>query len=66
MVCYILWLSFYVLDIVNGSRKSGSEMKLIIVLYIATSLVVGKPVEENSNTKGMSKMLFFMTKIYLI
>ena len=44
-------------------EKSGSEMKLIIVLYIATSLVVGKPVEENSNTKGMSKMLFFMTKI---
>ena len=47
-------------------EKSGSEMKLIIVLYIATSLVVGKPVEENSNTKGMSKMLFFMTKILCI
>ena len=47
-------------------EKSGSEMKLIIVLYIATSLVVGKPVEENSNTKGMSKMIFFMTKILCI
>ena len=43
--------------------KSGSEMKLIIVLYIATSIVVGKPLEENLNTKGMCKMVLFMTII---
>ena len=34
-----------------------SEMKLIIVLYIATSIIVGKPVEDKSNTKGKCKIM---------
>ena len=42
---------------ING--ESGSEMKLIIVLYIATSIVVGKPLEDKLNTRGMCKMAIY-------